>query len=135
MNANAKKWVEALRSGDYSQTTGQLHVTVDSEDRYCCLGVACKLAVEGGVMVSTDQHTQDGVITHTYDQNASLLPTSVIKWLGLKECDGTYLKDDGDFSSTLAEDNDEHDFTFEQIADVIERQPEGLFADEKEETA
>lgn len=129
MNANAKKWVEALRSGEYSQTKGQLHVTEDSEDSYCCLGVACKLAVEAGVPVKTEEHTEDGVTIHAYNGNGSLLPDEISAWLGLAECDGTYLKD-GDFASTLAEDNDEHDFTFEQIAEVIEREPEGLFADD-----
>lgn len=38
MNAELKaKWVEALRSGRYSQTRGALR----DEDGYCCLGVLC----------------------------------------------------------------------------------------------
>lgn len=41
----AKKWVKALRSGKYKQTTGTLReedydcVTQETELRYCCLGV------------------------------------------------------------------------------------------------
>jgi hypothetical protein len=31
------KWVAALRSGEYQQTTGQLR----KRDGYCCLGVLC----------------------------------------------------------------------------------------------
>jgi len=34
------KWLKALRSGDYKQTKGELV----SDGRYCCLGVACKVA-------------------------------------------------------------------------------------------
>lgn len=33
-----KKWLKALRSGDYKQGTGQLR---DSTDCFCCLGVLC----------------------------------------------------------------------------------------------
>lgn len=33
------KWLEALRSGEYAQTTEHLH----TEDGFCCLGVACHL--------------------------------------------------------------------------------------------
>ena len=33
------KWLKALRSGDFKQTTGELQ---DSEG-YCCLGVACRI--------------------------------------------------------------------------------------------
>lgn len=36
-----KDWIKALRSGDYSQGNGKL---VDSENNYCCLGVACRVA-------------------------------------------------------------------------------------------
>jgi hypothetical protein len=35
-----KKWVEALRSGEYQQGEGHLF----KDDSYCCLGVLCKVA-------------------------------------------------------------------------------------------
>lgn len=34
-----KKWLNALRSGDYKQTTGALQ----DEKGYCCLGVLCEI--------------------------------------------------------------------------------------------
>lgn len=40
-----KKWVEALRSGEYEQTEGQLRVD-DEKGKpvgYCCLGVLCEV--------------------------------------------------------------------------------------------
>ena len=37
MNENAKKWVKALRSGEFEQGTGYLR----KGDKFCCLGVAC----------------------------------------------------------------------------------------------
>lgn len=37
-----KKWLEALRSGEYKQGIGTLYNEHGNE--YCCLGVACKIA-------------------------------------------------------------------------------------------
>ena len=41
-----KKWVEALRSGEFRQGKGKLRIT----DRYCCLGVL--LEIDGSVAYS-----------------------------------------------------------------------------------
>lgn len=35
-----KRWLEALRSGEYRQTTGSL---TDDEGAFCCLGVLCEI--------------------------------------------------------------------------------------------
>jgi hypothetical protein len=44
MKADLKaKWIDALRSGEYQQTDSVLHTVVQGEDRYCCLGVLCKV--------------------------------------------------------------------------------------------
>ena len=40
MNELQEKWVEALESGEYKQGKTYLR---DSEDKYCCLGVACEV--------------------------------------------------------------------------------------------
>lgn len=55
-----KKWVAALRSGDYQQGTGSLKkretvwseekqhfVYVSDSEKYCCLGVLCELLPKG----------------------------------------------------------------------------------------
>ena len=47
-----RQWVNALRSGKYKQTSGTLCADLgeddDTEDmRFCCLGVACDLFLEG----------------------------------------------------------------------------------------
>jgi hypothetical protein len=44
-----KKWVTALRSGEYEQGKDHL-VTVDQDgtERFCCLGVLCNLSTEAG---------------------------------------------------------------------------------------
>lgn len=41
MNQEIKKrWVAALRSGDYKQGTGALR---NADNKFCCLGVLCDL--------------------------------------------------------------------------------------------
>lgn len=40
MNNFVKKWLVALKSGQYKQTTG----TLKDSDGYCCLGVACEIS-------------------------------------------------------------------------------------------
>lgn len=122
MNDNAKLWVAGLRSGDYKQGKGVLR-SVD--DKYCCLGVACELAIEAGVPVKRER--TDGLV-YQYDGQRYYLPTSVMEWLGLNTRGGRALVPlvwkytaDG-----VAEMND-NDATFAEIADAIEREPEGMF--------
>lgn len=112
MNENAKKWVDALRSGEYDQTRNYLR----TDDGYCCLGVACEVAIENGVRLKAVY--KDGL--WEYARNSEVLPPSVQRWLGLAADDGAYAR------WTLAEKNDEGR-PFDEIADVIESEPEGLF--------
>lgn len=47
MNAEqGRRWLEALRSGDYQQGSGNLLNYNDGKSRYCCLGVACSVEME-----------------------------------------------------------------------------------------
>lgn len=41
--AEKQEWVQGLRSGNYKQGIGRLHMLVDNEHVYCCLGVRCDL--------------------------------------------------------------------------------------------
>lgn len=118
MNDNAKNWVKALRSGEYKQTTGALH----NQDGFCCLGVACELAVEAGIVTS---HDKGNLYTYGTSNNCGALPNEVSKWLGLSTTWGGFNR--GTESTDLPKLNDEEHLTFEQIADIIESNPEGLF--------
>lgn len=122
MNENAKKWIEALRSGKYQQTKGALKNT----EGFCCLGVACELSGLG-------RWEKDGAWTYyvvdeegfSPDRREDYLPYAVRKWLGLYTSEGEY---DSDFGRTnLTKANDDDGLTFEQIADLIESNPDGLF--------
>jgi hypothetical protein len=110
--ANRDKWVAALRSREFEQTKEVL-VSEDDEAKksYCCLGVACVLAIREGIEPSfPDERETD------WDQE---LPDSIRRWLGLSDRAGRLAREiDG--QENLIGLNDKAGYTFEQIADVIE---------------
>ena len=110
----AALWVEALRSGKWQQ--GQLKLRVG--DAYCCLGVACAVyqQVVGGLAIRV--HVA-GIIS--YNNRRTILPPVVQEWLGLSTDEGAYEQ-----AGTLSLDNDRGK-TFQEIADIIEARPAGLF--------
>jgi len=113
MNDNAKAWIAALRSGKYKQGTGALC----DDGRFCCLGVACDLAVKAGVDLSIGKRGSNT----TFDEKFGMLPRKVQCWLGLASDNGSMIGD------TLVSMNDIGS-TFSEIADLIESEPAGLFA-------
>lgn len=118
MNENAQKWIAALRSGEFEQTTTYL----TKDDRDCCLGVACKLFVaenpDGIAVVPVNNHV-------TYGGNDATLPDPVREWLGLADEEGMFIGEDGR-KQWLTVLND-RGRTFEEIADIVESNPEGMF--------
>lgn len=104
----AKRWVAALRSGEYQQTRQVLH----SDEGYCCLGVLCDLHAKetGGAWLLTPSG-------HIYQQYDVLVPPRVLEWAGMRSPDGKFT-DGTHWGSTLADVNDGGG-TFDQIADII----------------
>lgn len=72
-----KRWLKALRSGEYQQGTGALRTR---EDAFCCLGVLCELAVEEGVV-----EVRQGIHEYQYGRGLSTAypPNEVLEWAGL----------------------------------------------------
>jgi hypothetical protein len=126
LNKNAKKWVKALRSGEYNQTTGVLA----DQDGYCCLGVACNLYQAENDDLEVEKNEKSNAVgrelTYTFDGESGTLPDKVTNWLGLVNEDGSFHEDLQLVS--LAELND-NGTPFERIADIIEEQQEQLFHD------
>lgn len=89
-----KKWITALKSGEYQQGVGQL---CDGEPTYCCLGVACKI-------VDPDVFSKRG---KNYGYFSELYEGSLI---GL----------DDQLESKLIMMNDDEFKTFVEIADYLE---------------
>lgn len=115
MNNNRKLWIDALRSGLYQQTVGHLN----QGDNYCCLGVACEVYQQEVGDLTIVRSAIDGI--RSYDGDPKLLPEKVRKWLGLTANDGAYEE------GSLVSLNDSRGYSFEDIADLIETDPEGLF--------
>lgn len=102
MNRNWKKrWVEALRSGQYKQTREEL----TNGTAFCCLGVLCNLEAldEGETWDIVDR-------CYTYKLSCYNLPTSLRLKAGL-----TRLQED-----ILTDLNDKALVDFTEIADYIE---------------
>jgi len=131
-----KLWVDALRSGEYQQTTELLH----DNKGLCCLGVAsslyCKLVrdisepytyVKKVGKVENGEYSTEEETVHCikYGDNHDILPKEVKDWIGLQRPDGTFETDDG-VPDSLADLNDSGK-TFAEIADIIESRPTGLF--------
>lgn len=108
MNDNAKKWVAALRGGEYRQGFGQLV----KNGRYCCLGVACEIAMRDGVELPSDWRSWCN------------LPYEPLRWVGLWTSFGDDIE-----GRSLSSLNDSGK-TFAEIADIIESEPKGLFRKE-----
>jgi hypothetical protein len=137
LNPNAKKWVDALRSGKYKQGKRALTTVEDGEEFDCCLGVACKVAIENGLELETHvavKRISSGSAADEYEVDKQLrfydnfsygtLPYKVTEWLGLDTADARY----NGIGTNLTTDND-NGKTFEQIAAIVESKPQGLFRD------
>lgn len=118
LNPNAQKLVDALRSGEYTQTTHQLR---DGTDAMCCLGVACDVAA-----ADTGGEWQRTAFCVGDESQSGFLPGAVQLWLGFWEKNGEYENNEGQCTS-LSIMNDTGK-TFPEIADIIESEPLGLFA-------
>lgn len=133
---NMRKWVTALRSGNYAQGVGRLEYQEDGKSLYCCLGVACRVAIADGVVLPERASSDDPVVGILYLHSAldddswtgSSLPIPVIKWLGLPGDDWTNNGDvaledpEGETQGAISANDAAHlRWSFDQIADGLER--------------
>lgn len=121
-----KKWLKALRSGEYSQTSGTLRrKSNDGVTSFCCLGVLCNIHAQEHPEIAAKETNPE-----VYLKSSALLPIEVAEWAGLtKDFIGgdpngaavdigvTYR----DRFTTLAALNDDEGLSFKEIANVIER--------------
>ena len=103
-----RAWLEALRSGEFDQGEGVLAYIGPKGTSYCCLGVACEVAIKHGVEI---KKTVDDAGCILYNDYPSCLPNDIAALLGINY-------DDQD---ELMELNDHEDYDFYQIADHLER--------------
>lgn len=152
-------WAKALESGKYAKATGTLRrvkppdlsrpefknehpqsIKEWSTIGYCCLGVACEVAIENGLVLEreVDDMGVHGVVERFRtpggdedDENAwqsSFLPGPVVRWFGLDSMSPvvTYMvldpfeaEPDQETVISLATLNDNSDRTFPEIAAIV----------------
>jgi len=86
-----KLWTDALRSGEYHQGRRALN----SEGRFCCLGVLCDLAVKAGA-IPPGRKDPSGVVS--YGACRVRLPPEVIRWAGLEDASDVRYRKDWDWT-------------------------------------
>lgn len=117
MKTPVEKWIAALESGKYKQTTERLNVG----NKHCCLGVACELYAK--------EHpdwpvNRSGMHTVFGKGSTAILPDEVREWLGLTGSSGSFHTDLEADSLTMKNDRGA---TFKEIAEIIKSRPTGLF--------
>lgn len=117
MNENAKKWNKALMSGEYKQSKYELG---GPSCGYCCLGVACAV-YEKETGLNLPKNVNGIYILPTLEYDFSV----VQNWLGLKSPTGSFFTGEGNCMSLSALNDDGS--SFEEIANIIESEPKGLF--------
>lgn len=110
---NMRLWIEALHSDRYVRGLGYLRqLDDDDKETYCCMGVACVVAMSSGVELAVTN--VDGYTS--FDGQRGLMPWSVAEWLGLASQNPT-LTDD----ASCIKANDELGLSFHHIADLLEK--------------
>lgn len=108
-----KKWVAALRSGEYKQARRLLH----GGGGYCCLGVLCEVMAKdtgldfGEFADENEEMPNHELIDTVFDCETLESHTWAVTPPG-----------EGKVPTSLAMLNDSDGFTFDQIADLIEEQ-------------
>jgi len=100
-----KAWITGLRSGDYSQCRGKI---VDGAGGHCCLAVLGK-TVGFTIDIEAEQFVEDKKFP-VYEDDGSPYP-SLIKF-GLTS----------ELQFSFIDMNDDENMSFDQIANVIEKQ-------------
>lgn len=115
-----QRWIQALRSGHYSQTQKNLR----TENGYCCLGVLCDLYAQDhsdAVWVDNGIHN-DGIKVYSFMTTVShalQLPEQVMAWSGLSDYNPTVIIHNTEYAIAGVNDGGT---TFDEIADLIEAQ-------------
>jgi hypothetical protein len=116
MNPEVKrKWIEALKSGEYEQGHHSLKTKEGDRVTYCCLGVLCDLyGKEHGNRWGKRRNQYP-----TFMKEMSALPKKVMEWAGIDTSTGEIRYKNGNRTALIRlNDNGK---SFKQIAKVIEK--------------
>lgn len=118
-----QRWIEALCSGAYQQTQGELR-SVQQPDCYCCLGVLTDLYLRDTqqdwmLQAGLDEHYPAEEHYACHNDYLGLQP-EVLTWAGLHDRNPIIVHDDECLS--LTELNDDEGLSFSEIAHLISEQ-------------
>lgn len=109
-------WVEALESDEFQQGKHVLHRQTPDGDKYCCLGVACAVALRNGLAGEVKvEHCGSDVF---YDGGKVRLPPTIMDWFGLPQTDPILTSSLGS-KIRASEINDRLNLPFREIAQII----------------
>jgi len=122
----ADVWVEALRSGGYTQGKYTLKTNPDTPT-HCCLGVLCEIYQQQNptnpLECTASSITKDlgnGAYEHldavSFNSEFEVLPIRVQEWAGLGSAEGLLIIND--CRTSLAQQNDKG-ASFAELADLI----------------
>ena len=107
-----KKWVAALRSGDYKQGQGRLK---SSENEYCCLGVLCDI-YKNEVGGKWQEEFSRSTFIDIDGAKSQCVPSPAIRnWAGID----TASPQIEDYTTAIMA-NDSYEYDFNTIANLIE---------------
>jgi hypothetical protein len=102
-----KRFVKALHSGKYKQTTGKLQ----DANGYCCLGVACDL-----YRIDMDLKSPSVIATKWGKRHAEKLPPKIQEYYGFESTNP-----DLGYTSVATYLNDHRNYSFKKLADLFEK--------------
>ena len=125
MHPLVNKWIDALESGEYQQGRGKLRT---KDNKFCCLGVLCDLAVKEGILPEPKLEKNHYVYNSGDNLNTqrtvfNMLPRQLTYLLHM-DLAGTY----GGENETLWQENDTHEKSFKEIAQIIRDNSDKLFS-------
>ena len=110
-----EKWVAALRSGEYKQGTDYLN----ANGNFCCLGVLTDLYIQEKGL-EWEENWMNGEASHFLSEG-ELPPVDVLQWAGMNNIESVELDQFGNRVEYHLL-NDDYKYTFEQIADIVEKE-------------
>lgn len=141
MNINAQYWVDTLRWGDWPKegtSAGALHIISPENFGWNIFGVAIELYCFKTAYHNIDRELSDKRGCELFNGSPSVPPPEVIEWLGLSDFLGSFWVPGRGVKMSLRQYNDggwcdfddpdeDRPKSFEELADVIESEPDGLF--------
>lgn len=127
---NVQKWIDALLSNRFKQGSGKLRTESKGIVRHCCLGVACEVAMENGVVLEIGElpevYMGEDMTYYTFDGQSGFLPGKVQDWLGINAQNPivgyvSSLSDGCDVAIGASFANDSYNWLFVHIANGLKK--------------